>query len=172
MQFGYYAKRYLKDVVYGANDGIITTFAVVASIEGAKLGTFAILAVGFASLFADGFSMATSSFLANSSDQDAKSDVCEEIVEENPTIAALVTFLAFMSAGSTPLLPYVFISSHRDNLYMLSAIIAITTMFLIGGFRTKVTGKNFFMAGAEMALLGGTAATVAFFIGEFAGRYQ
>ena len=37
---GFYHKRagkYLKDAVYGANDGIITTFAVVAGVAGADL---------------------------------------------------------------------------------------------------------------------------------------
>lgn len=57
--------RYIKDAVYGANDGIITTFAIVSSVEGANLGNTAILVVGFASLFADGLSMASSDFLAN-----------------------------------------------------------------------------------------------------------
>ena len=31
------AEHYLKDLVYGANDGIITTFAVVAGVAGAQL---------------------------------------------------------------------------------------------------------------------------------------
>ncbi len=172
MQVGKYAKRYIRDVVYGANDGIITTFAVVASMEGAKLGTFAILAVGFASLFADGFSMATSSFLANRSDQDVKNHDGIKASEEKPILGSIVTFCAFLTAGSTPLLPYILLNSNREDLYLLSAIMAFTTMFLIGGFRTKLTGKNFLLAGAEMTIIGGTAATVAFFIGEFAGRYQ
>ncbi|MGB3224928.1 MAG: hypothetical protein WBB23_19165 [Desulforhopalus sp.] len=30
------ARLYIKDMVYGATDGIVTTFAVIASIEGAK----------------------------------------------------------------------------------------------------------------------------------------
>ncbi len=65
MKFFKLLSRYIKDVVYGANDGLVTTFAVVSSVEGARLGTTVILAVGFASLFADGFSMAASDYLAN-----------------------------------------------------------------------------------------------------------
>jgi len=62
--------RYLRDVVYGANDGIVTTFAVVSGVAGAELSSAVILVVGLANLFADGFSMATSNYLGIISEQD------------------------------------------------------------------------------------------------------
>lgn len=62
--------KYLKDVVYAANDGIITTFAIVASVVGASLGPVVILILGFANLLADGFSMATGSYLGTKSESD------------------------------------------------------------------------------------------------------
>ena len=59
---------YLKDAVYAANDGIVTTFAVVAGVVGASLDPLVILILGFANLFSDGFSMATGSFLGSRSE--------------------------------------------------------------------------------------------------------
>jgi len=50
--------RYIRDIIYGASDGIITTFAVVAGAAGASLSSAIILILGFANLLADGFSMA------------------------------------------------------------------------------------------------------------------
>lgn len=64
------AGKYLKDAVYGANDGIITTFAVVAGVAGADLPIVTVLLLGTANLFADGFSMAASSWLSFKSEQD------------------------------------------------------------------------------------------------------
>ncbi len=61
---------YLKDFVYGANDGIITTFAVVAGVAGANLSSQVVLILGFASLLADGFSMAMSNYLGEKSNRD------------------------------------------------------------------------------------------------------
>lgn len=54
---------YLKDFVYGAIDGAVTTFAVVAGVAGAGLSAGVIIILGFANLIADGFSMAISNFL-------------------------------------------------------------------------------------------------------------
>ncbi|MEK9186626.1 MAG: VIT1/CCC1 transporter family protein [Patescibacteria group bacterium] len=62
--------RYLKDVVFAANDGIVTTFAVVAGVIGAELSTSVILIIGFANLLADGFSMATGNYLGTKSEKE------------------------------------------------------------------------------------------------------
>lgn len=58
------------DFVYGGIDGAITTFAVVAGVEGASLAIPVILILGFANLFADGFSMAVGKYLSDKSSQE------------------------------------------------------------------------------------------------------
>jgi len=59
---------YIRDVVYSANDGIVTTFAVVAGVAGAGLSPSIILILGFANLFADGLSMAIGNYLGTKSE--------------------------------------------------------------------------------------------------------
>jgi VIT1/CCC1 family predicted Fe2+/Mn2+ transporter len=59
---------YLKDFVYGAIDGTVTTFAVVSGVVGAGLSIKAILVLGVANLLADGFSMAMSNYLGTSTE--------------------------------------------------------------------------------------------------------
>lgn len=66
---------YLKEIVYGGNDGIITTFAIVAGFTGANtsatnLPITAVLLFGFANLFADGISMGLGNFLSMRSEKD------------------------------------------------------------------------------------------------------
>lgn len=166
--------RYIKDAVYGANDGIITTFAIVASVEGANLGNTAILVVGFASLFADGFSMASSDFLANKAEVARKKNVQKNLGEqekEDPKTAALFTFLAFVIVGIIPLIPY-FFSGLASNSFVLSGIATGFALFGVGALRTKLTGGNPYLAGGEMLLIGGSAAAVAFFIGGLIDKWQ
>lgn len=67
---------YLKQIVYGGNDGIVTTFAVVAGFSGfgadgaAGLGGIAVLLFGLANIFADGTSMGLGEFLSSRSERD------------------------------------------------------------------------------------------------------
>jgi vacuolar iron transporter family protein len=56
--------------VYGATDGAVTTFAVVAGVVGAALSPSIILILGFANLFADGFSMAIGNYLGSKSQRE------------------------------------------------------------------------------------------------------
>jgi VIT1/CCC1 family predicted Fe2+/Mn2+ transporter len=54
----------IEDFVYGATDGAVTTFAVVAGVIGASLSPSIVLILGFANLFADGFSMSIGNYLS------------------------------------------------------------------------------------------------------------
>lgn len=62
--------NYLRDWIYGGIDGAVTTLAVVTGVAGAQLSGWIILALGFANLFADGFSMAASNYLGTKSEHD------------------------------------------------------------------------------------------------------
>jgi VIT1/CCC1 family predicted Fe2+/Mn2+ transporter len=62
--------NYLRDWIYGGIDGAVTTFAVVSGVVGAQLSPWIILVMGFANLFADGFSMAASNYLGTKAEHD------------------------------------------------------------------------------------------------------
>ena len=71
--------KYIGDLVYGANDGVITTFAVVAGASGANLSPAIIIILGIANLLADGISMGASNFLGKRSENDfAKAQLKKE----------------------------------------------------------------------------------------------
>ena len=61
---------YLRDWVYGGIDGAVTTFAIVAGVEGADLSARVILILGLANLLADGFSMAAGNYSATKAEVD------------------------------------------------------------------------------------------------------
>lgn len=70
-------QTYLKEIVYGGNDGIVTTFAVVAGFTGAQTVSgmpaypmLTVLLFGLANLFADGTSMGLGNFLSLRSEKD------------------------------------------------------------------------------------------------------
>jgi len=74
---------YLRDVIYGAIDGIVTTFAVVAGAAGAGLEDRVVIILGVANLIADGFSMSVSNLLGSRAAQQqlerARADEREQI---------------------------------------------------------------------------------------------
>ena len=61
---------HLRDVIYGAVDGAVTTFAIVAGVVGAELSTKVIIALGIANVLADGFSMAAGNYSGTKAELD------------------------------------------------------------------------------------------------------
>jgi len=60
----------LRDTVYGAIDGAVTTFAIVSAVAGAGLSPGIIIALGLANVLADGFSMAAGNYSGTKAEAD------------------------------------------------------------------------------------------------------
>jgi len=159
---------YIDEAIYGANDGIITTFAVISAGAGASLSNDAIIIIGAANLIADGFSMGASSFLSIRTEEDVqrlKSFFKFFKRKKSDAIPRSgVTFGAFVIAGIMPLLPFL-TPYTAGNEFLISALSAGVAFFFVGGIRTYVTKRGFFISGAEMLLVGGIAAILAYSIG-------
>ena len=147
------ARHYVGDLVYGANDGLITTFAVVAGVAGGALSSRATLIVGAANLFADGLSMAVGNYLSIRSREGALAAQNLPEEEAHPAKHGLATLLAFIAAGEVPLLPFM-VSIDPSTSLTASIVLTFTTLFAIGALRAVVTIDRWWLSGLEMLLLG------------------
>lgn len=68
----------LRDFIFGAVDGTVTTFAVVAGVSGAGLAPGIVIVLGVANLVGDGFSMAVSNFLGTRAETQQRQRVRHE----------------------------------------------------------------------------------------------
>ena len=160
------AQHYLRDLVYGANDGIITTFAVVAGVAGGALSGRAVLIIGFANLVADGLSMGVGNYLGIRAQESAL--MARGLPEEEalPVRHGIATFAAFVVAGAVPLMPYVVTASHG---LLLSTLFTLLALFTVGSLRSLVTVDRWWAAGLEMLGLGVIVAAAAYGVGALAG---
>lgn len=101
---------YLKEVMYGAVDGIITTFAIVAGFSGATLSNestaqlsfVTVLLFGLVNLFGDGVSLGLGNFLAVRSEQGFYKSIWkreQDESEEHEGAEARETRIALMHKG-------------------------------------------------------------------------
>ena len=163
------ARHYLGDVVYGANDGIITTFAIVAGVAGAALPARVVVILGLANLLADGFSMAASNVLAIRSRSALERADRLPVSEPFALRHGLATLLAFVVAGAAPLLAYLLPLSGTSRFPAATAL-AFSTLFVVGAARTAVIRGGWFRNGLEMLGVGALAAAVAYGIGALLAR--
>tara|TARA_Y100000310_G_scaffold345426_1_gene464824 strand:+ start:4806 stop:5333 length:528 start_codon:yes stop_codon:yes gene_type:complete len=165
------SRKYLPEFVYGSIDGTVTTFAVVAGSIGASLSSTIILILGFANLFADGFSMAVSNYLSTKSDNHIKSKHSHPHPhKKNPKKTALATFFAFSLIGFIPLLPFVlalFIKPLQPIQFNLSIFLTALAFLIIGTYKAQVSEESKLHGATETLAIGGLAAIIAFGVGAF-----
>lgn len=214
--------RGVADAVLGGIDGCVTTFAIVAGAVGAGLSSSVALILGFANLFADGFSMAISNYESVRVHTELREDlrrteeehidatphgereevrqifrqkgfdgeILERIVDTissnrklwvetmlmeehglqriaaTPWRSGVVTFAAFVCAGTIPLLPLLFSNWGMQQRFMLSTILAGLVFFSIGILKSLTSPRAALGSGLRTLLTGGTAAGLAFLVGH------
>ncbi|MPQ76621.1 VIT1/CCC1 transporter family protein [Hydrogenovibrio sp. JE_KL2] len=211
----------LPDAVLGAIDGCVTTFAVVSGAFGAGFSASVALVLGFANLFADGFSMAVSNYEATKAQNEYidtikkleadhidrvpegekeeirqifqqkgfQGKILEKIVDtisqdktlwietmlteehglqknhSNCSVSALATFLAFITVGAMPLVPYLMSGLSLTTQFTASALIAMFMFFSIGLIKSLSLGKRQLASGVKTLIMGSAAASIAFLTG-------
>jgi VIT1/CCC1 family predicted Fe2+/Mn2+ transporter len=155
------ARHYIRDIVYGANDGLITTFAVVSGVAGGALSTLAVLVIGAANLAADGVSMGVGNLLAIRADERAREADGLPELEAYPWKHGLATLLAFVGAGAIPLLPYVLPFNDSTRLASSTAM-TFASLFLLGAARAYITRDRWWRTGLETLSLGVVVALAAY----------
>lgn len=156
-------KKYVPEFVYGGIDGAITTFAVVAASAGAELGAGIVLILGISNMLADGFSMAVGSFLSSRAET-------ETVTDKDPKLNGLFTFLSFCVLGSIPISPYVWAFATGNEIshsFTLACVFTALAFILIGGLQGYVNKTSKLRAILETLSLGGMAAAVAYFAGDW-----
>lgn len=87
--------------------------------------------------------------------------------DKAPYKTAGVTFLSFVLVGSVPLLSNFFAGSNfESNLFLYSCISTGVALGIVGSLKSIVTEKNILIGILETLLLGGLAASLAYFVGD------
>ena len=89
--------------------------------------------------------------------------------DENPLHNAIATFVSFNFFGPIPLLAYILAESQlgSKNGFAVACLVTAFALALLGFTKAKITKTK---AVLQTVLIGGVAAFVAFFVGEFLGN--
>lgn len=94
--------------------------------------------------------------------------------DKTPVKTALATFLSFNIIGIIPLLSYIiaaFFTFNKNNLFLLSCIATGFALAIVGYLKSMVSEQNLIRGVAETLALGGLAAFLAYFVGEWLAFY-
>lgn len=157
-------QHYIRDLVYGATDGVITTFAIVAGVTGGTLTARTVLVLGVANLLADGLSMGVGNYLAIRSEERVREANGDAVPDSRPARHGFATFAAFVVVGSVPLMPYLFPRPGFGR-FVASTALSLVVLFVVGAARARVGAGRWWTSGLEMLGLGVAVGVAAFVVG-------
>ena len=163
-----YSEKYLAEFVYGAIDGTVTTFAIVSGVVGANLSPSIVIVLGLANVLADGFSMASSNFLSEKSEQTLRHGLLTPPETKAPLRTAMITFVSFVSVGFIPLLPFALalaVPAMAKQEFFFSIVLTVIAFIGIGAVRGVVTRHRPFQSALETLLVGSLAAGISYLVG-------
>lgn len=168
-------EKYLGPFVYGAIDGSVTTFAVVAGAAGAGLSSKVVIILGLANLAGDGFSMGVSTYESVKAERDIARRQRQKTAKQSPMQRGIVTYISFMFVGMIPLAVYVIdqlinINASHSTKFAISAALTLLTFVVVGVLKGRVAEKHWLRATVETVLLGSIAAGMAYGLGDLLER--
>ena len=163
-------QHYIRDLVYGAIDGVITTFAVVAGVTGGTLSARTVLVLGVANLLADGLSMGVGNYLAIRSEERVHEANGHTVPGSRPARHGFATFAAFVLAGAVPLMPYLFPRPSVGR-FAASTTLSLIVLFGVGAARARVGAGRWWTSGLEMLGLGVVVGVAAFVVGGLVASF-
>ncbi len=152
----------LRDQIFGATDGTISTLAVVAGVSGADVSNFIVLIAGASAMLAEAISMGFSSYIS----MKVKKEILEERKNkydgERPLSEAVTFWLATLGGGFIPVIPFLL---PIGSPLVVSVVLSMIFLFSIGAYAGNATRTPWLKKGLQTAAIGFVAAAITYVVG-------
>jgi VIT1/CCC1 family predicted Fe2+/Mn2+ transporter len=154
---------YLRNIVFGISDSLVSTVGLLAGIDVAGTPRQAIILTGIVYAFVEAFSMAVGSFLSEQSAEEYEAK--GETSDGGPIAASVVMFLSFVIASFIPIVPYLLFS--LTTALWTSIGLSIIALGVVGIVSARIVKVNMASHAVKMMLLGGAAIVIGVVVGKF-----
>ena len=153
------AKSYLRPLILGSVDGIITSFVIIAGGIAGDVSKNSVIVIGFSSLIADAFSMGTSEYLSSRTEHATKKSI----------IHGFSCFISFVFFGIIPLIVYSVSSVFELGSSILAFIVCLIMMALL---KSYILNTFILSSLLEIILLGSVAGGIAYGVAFLSASLQ
>lgn len=152
-------KGFLRNFIFGAEDGLVSTVGLLSGISFAGLGTRVIILSGVILLMVEAISMAAGVYISEDSEKEL-----DHNEKENQLTDAVIMFFSYALIGMIPLLPYVAINDTRTAFFW-SVAFSLLALFCVGLFKGFFVHGHPIKSAVKFTLIGGVVIAVAVFVG-------
>ena len=152
---------YLRTIVFGINDSLVSTVGFLAGISVAGVPRATIILTGIIYALVEAFSMAMGDFLSEESAEEYMSH--SNVNDRQSLISAILMFTSCVLASLIPLIPYIIFASGTALIASIS--LSVMSLFIVGALSARFSRLPMLWRGMRMALLGGAAIVMGVAIG-------
>ena len=158
----------MREVVFGYQDGLVSTLALVAGFVGAVQSVSIILLAGLIEIVAGAVSMGLGAYNSSKSEQEFARAHKHSIPFVSPIKLGGTMSAAFVGGALLVLFPFVF-AYPVFTLFCWSCVLGVIGLFVVGSLRSRYTHKGWLRSGLEMTLVGVVAVVLAYVLGYLVG---
>lgn len=153
-------QSYFKSVVFGFEDGLVSTTGIVAGLSAGARDPKLVLLAGLVAMGVEAVSMGAGEFISERGVHAMRGNRHTD----NPTTSGIVMSFSFVVAGLIPLLPIMLLPFPQSVWVSLAA--ALVALFFLGIAKTRVVrAKGYLRSAVETLVIGGVATLIGFLVG-------
>jgi VIT1/CCC1 family predicted Fe2+/Mn2+ transporter len=148
-------------------DSLVSTIGLVSGIAVAGANNKSVVLTGTVLVFVEAFSMGVGSLLSENSAEEYAGK--KEVALSRDLGYASVMFISYLVAGMLIVLPYFFTSGSLAIWFSIG--IAITGLFILGVWSSKIAKVHWLRRSVTMAVLGGSTILLGILVGQLVNRF-
>lgn len=171
------AGPYLRDIIFGAHDALLTNIGVVTGFVAALQDSRLIIMAALIDVIISAFAMAFGTYLSRTSESeyleghlDKEKHTALQDALANPISAAVVMWFTYVVAGFIPLIPFFFPIEPAVSL-KYGIVLAMIVFFTVGAFKGLITKTSAIKSGLQFLGFGAFAAAVGYLIGSYGQHF-
>lgn len=159
--------EFMRDIIFGIEDGLISIMGLVVGVAAATQSTSAILISAAAGTVAAAISMSAGDYLSTKSEKEVLMSQRKNVQGKHlhPLMSALVIGGSFLAMSAIPIGPYLLFTPSLATPISIGATFA--TLFAVGALKCMITKRNWLVSGLEMVIVAGLAAGAGYLIGNY-----
>lgn len=153
---------YLRSVMFGLQDGLVSTTGVVVGISAGAPDRAIIILASFVAISVEASSMAAGQYSSEKAvhQMDKSGRHRDSLIK-----GASLMFFSYLGAGLIPISPFLIFPP--DTARVISISVALTGLFVIGYFKGKIAEIRALRSAVEMLIIGGLATAIGLVVGNF-----
>jgi VIT1/CCC1 family predicted Fe2+/Mn2+ transporter len=153
---------YLRSVMFGLQDGLVSTTGVVVGISAGVSDKAIIILAAFVAVSVEASSMAAGVY---SSEKAVHQMDKRHRHKDDLLVDTLLMFISYFLAGLVPILPFIFLPLEIAR--FVSVIGALLALFMVGYFKGRLVKYKALRSAVEMFVIGGIATAIGLIVGNF-----